>query len=284
MTNNNISAVIVIYNPADTVLRNVEMISGSVGRVFVVDNSDVQKNEFINSVSSLPNVRYISLHGNAGVAAALNIGAKSAIEEGFRYLLTMDQDSCPEQNMIDNMVQIIDSDSSFGILSPQYELENGIPLHPDSSVIEIETTMTSGNILNLAAFSACGPFCEKLFIDYVDHEYCLRLRRHGYSIKCVQNAILRHSWGALKKKSLLGFELFTSNYASFRYYYLIRNSFYVIYRYAWEYPGFCFRHFMLVMKMCVKAMVLEPGRLKRGNLILKGFGDFVFGNYGKLKQ
>lgn len=284
VTTRTISSVVIVYNPEPTVVDNIEMISRKVGQVIVVDNSEIEYKEFVDAISGFSNVIYIPLHQNKGVATGLNIGAEIAIKNGYQYLLTMDQDSCPTEDMIVNMAQVISNNMPFGILSPQYELNDGVRIHQDDAVVEIEAAMTSGNILNLEAYFKSGPFCDKLFIDYVDHEYCLRLRMNGYRILCVRNAVLQHSWGRLERKTLFGFTFFTSNYASFRYYYLVRNVLYVVARYGTIFTGFCVRHSLLVIKMCLKAMILEKGRLQRGRYIVKGCSDFLFSTYGKLKQ
>jgi GT2 family glycosyltransferase len=47
--------------------------------------------------------------------------------------------------------------------------------------------MSSGNLLNLAAFKQVGAYNESFFIDYVDHEYCLRLKKKRFSILTLKN-------------------------------------------------------------------------------------------------
>jgi rhamnosyltransferase len=44
------------------------------------------------------------------------------------------------------------------------------------------STAASGALLNVAAASRVGGFDADLFLDYVDHDFCLRLRRAGFQI------------------------------------------------------------------------------------------------------
>ncbi len=74
----------------------------------------------------------------------------------------------------------------------------------ENKVIDELTVMASGNVLNLQAYKYIDKFEEKYFIDYVDHEYCLRLQTNGYSIKVHKNSILVHALGNISSKSLLG--------------------------------------------------------------------------------
>jgi len=233
-------------------------------------------------MEAMQNVRFIPLRKNRGIAAALNIGAERARADGFRYLLTMDQDSLPDPSMVDAMRRYIIDGEEFGILSPVYQLSTGGPLNVHTGIRSIESAMTSGNILDLQAFAAAGTFCEKLFIDYVDHEYCLRLPSSGYRILQVQDAVLHHSWGALQQRSVFGFRFSTSNYAPFRYYYLVRNCIYVVSRYWRRFPGFCAVQSLLVVKMVLKSLLLEPHRFRRAVFVVRGVVDFARNRFGPL--
>ena len=48
--------------------------------------------------------------------------------------------------------------------------------------IEIDECITSAAFCNTEALSSVGGFDEKMFIDSVDFEICLNLRKHGYKI------------------------------------------------------------------------------------------------------
>jgi rhamnosyltransferase len=280
---NDIASVIVLFHPkTEEVLRNIDIIARFTGHVFLVDNSVPERDDIRLAVSSFANVTYYSLGDNIGMAAALNVGANFAIERGYRYLLTMDQDSFPDELMIERMRSHIVTDFHFGILSPVYQLKDGNTVITSAGISEIPSVMTSGNILSLKAYNDSGPFCEKLFIDYVDHEYCLRLRRNGYRIFQVNDAILHHSWGVLKRHRFLWLDYSTSNYPPFRYYYLVRNVLYLFSTYVVRFPHFCIVQLALVIKMLLKSLLLESERRSKLNCIIRGFVDFIIGNYGKL--
>ena len=63
-------------------------------------------------------VKYIYNNLNLGVAASLNIGAKEAIEQGYTYLLTMDQDSKATPDMINHMLKAYKHFQDIGIVTP----------------------------------------------------------------------------------------------------------------------------------------------------------------------
>ena len=87
---NHIVGVVVWYHPAEKEVEALSLYMNDVERVVVVDNSETD-----NSVlcEQLPNVQYISLGENKGIAAALNVGCNEAMKKGAEWVLTMDQDS-----------------------------------------------------------------------------------------------------------------------------------------------------------------------------------------------
>ena len=95
----NTAAVVVAYNIKKYILlENIKTYSKFVDKVIVVDNSDRD-----NSLKDIQDstISYIKLNGNEGIAKGLNVGIKYAIENGYLYVLTMDQDSSFSNNLID---------------------------------------------------------------------------------------------------------------------------------------------------------------------------------------
>jgi len=75
---------------------------------------------------------------------------------------------------------------------------------PEPDVEPLAAALTSGNLLRLAAFKETGGFMEKLFIDYVDVEYCMRLQIHGFSVLRANRAVLLHRLGGMTSRRFLG--------------------------------------------------------------------------------
>ena len=93
-----LACVVVFYNPSDDNISNIDAYKGVVDKVYVVDNSD----DDIVRLKDDKVIKYIKLGKNLGIAKALNIGAENAINDGFKWLLTMDQDSkITKQNVLD---------------------------------------------------------------------------------------------------------------------------------------------------------------------------------------
>ena len=80
---------VVLFNPADDVVGNVETYLPFLGELVVVDNSTVSS-PAVSEIASMNGVRYLSMGGNMGIAAALNAGCHALMEDGFDVALTMD--------------------------------------------------------------------------------------------------------------------------------------------------------------------------------------------------
>lgn len=277
-----IAAVVVLYNPTSSHIKNMDGYNQSVEKVYAIDNSEQPDPAIVAQLSGLPNVEYIANHGNLGIAKALNLGAELAIAAGFDLLLTMDQDSEVLPGMVERLLACIDTVDSdmLGIVSPCHQLgETFSP--PTKEWQELEVTMTSGNLLNLTAFKAIGPFREDYFIDYVDYEYCLRLREHGFFIIQANRALLLHRLGVMTWRRFLHKALKLGNHPPIRRYYSFRNRFYLHQQYKKVFPG-CFRYFYREIIQEIGAVLLfEKQKFDKLQMMWRGFLDYRKGIFGK---
>ena len=100
-----IAAVVVLYHPGPEVIDNIRSWAGQVEMVYAVDNSEVPEPSVKTRLSALRNVTYLPQGENRGIARALNIGASRAFAAGYDCLLTMDQDSRAEADMVAKLLE-----------------------------------------------------------------------------------------------------------------------------------------------------------------------------------
>src|SRR5687767_1872703 len=98
MTAASVCGVVVTYHPEPDALENVRMMVAECGRVIVVDNASTPATQA--RLAAVSGVELIALPENQGVATALNVGARRAMEHGFGWVVTFDQDSTPEPAMV----------------------------------------------------------------------------------------------------------------------------------------------------------------------------------------
>lgn len=146
-------------------------------------------------------------------------------------MLTLDQDSVCPLEMINQYRQYLSLDK-VGILCPTI-MDRNVQTHCVNSqeVRETRRCITSGSLLNLKAFQITKGFSEKLFIDYVDYEYEIRMMENGYRIYRVENLILLHQLGNSHEVEWRGKKYITTNHSAVRRYYVARNRVYCAKKY-----------------------------------------------------
>ena len=208
-----IFAVIVTYQPDGELLaRLVAALAPQVSAGIVVNNGThlPLSDEYLQSASFA--VRH--MQSNAGVATALNAGFQRAQAENADFVITFDQDSEPAPDMVSRLVQahqkLVASGQKVGAVGPQQvDRRTGrrapflAPIArqrhrvtPEAGqTVEVDHLITSGCLVPIHVWREVGPFLDELFIDYVDIEWSLRLRHHGWHLFGVGGATLTHSIG-----------------------------------------------------------------------------------------
>ena len=282
--NLHVAGVVVLFNPPEAVVANIRSYIDQIEILYVVDNSDIIDPILERELIALGKVSYLGNHGNPGQAHALNRGISTALEWGADFILTMDQDSSASPSLVSQMLAVLDEIPvrEVGILAP-FHLTKNRPTRPSSRWQEMFTIMLSGNLLNADAYRKTGPFLEELFLDYVDNEYCLRLRKNGFRIIQVNGALLDHSWGNMTENSFLGRRVVHLNYPPFRWYYIARNFCYVFSLYKNVFPETYRLHRRFVVIQAVYALIFEPCRLLKLKMMIMGLRDFRIHRLGKLE-
>ena len=276
-----IAGVVILYNPKKEYIDNILSYISQVERVYVVDNSE-NDNPIIKDLELYNNIQKINNEGNIGMAAALNLAATKAIDEGFDLLLTMDQDSSISSNYINDMLGEFEKDDNIGLLSP-FILHTENPKEPIiSDIINITIAITSGSIIKLTAHKKIGGFLNKLFIDYVDHEYCLRMKSFGFKILRLNSVCIYHTLGNAKARKFFFTKVFPTNHSALRWYYRTRNRFYVCKVYKEGFPEYVKTDRLEMVKEFLKIVLYEKNKLEKFTMIFRGYIDFKKNKFGKL--
>jgi len=284
-----VAAGVVLYHPEFKVISNISTYYNSVDYLIVIDNSEKDNGYIKNEMQKLfPNAIYRSLGRNAGIAAALNIACGIAIQNNCDWILTLDQDSSFKpaelRQMIDGIPVVQRLFENIGIISPFHVLYEDHKVKAGEQYTVKNIVMTSGNLLNLSAYAVTGPFEEKLFMDYVDYEYCLRLKRSKYKIIQDNFVHLKHSLGDFKIKKILSQKIGVSNHNFLRRYYMTRNSLYVGFKYFRSDKAFFFNMLKNIFFWDPLIIVsYEKDKLAKLKSVCKGIFHFVLNKFGKMQ-
>ncbi|TSK06123.1 MAG: glycosyltransferase [Geobacter sp.] len=277
-----IAAVVVLYEPNIDVVDNIKTYLEDVDVLYVVDNSEVKNKQVIEAVESIEKVLYVDNGGNQGVAKALNVGARLAIRDQFEWLLTMDQDSSFGPQVFKQYLQCAFSISALdaiAILSPNFLAGHDSKIN--CLYTQELTVMTSGNLLNLHLYCVIGGFNDKLFIDEVDHEYCLKAHLANLRVVKFENIPLNHQLGNVRQLSLNRKIYNFTVHAPIRHYYISRNFLYVFFTYQRHFTAYAYYRLWRVTRTLIIAMLIGPEKARRFKYIVQGFIDFLMSRMGK---
>jgi rhamnosyltransferase len=226
----NSCALVVSYYPEESLTHLLELLRRIYGAVIVVDNSPEPPKQLLQMEG--PTV--ILNRENRGQAAALNQGFRVAMELGFHWIASFDQDSLPQDEHLAGMRRAHDAHPNKDLIavigcnyaSGEGETRKvGMPKleQSESAYYMLPTVITSGSMTKAAAFRSIGGFREDFFIDHVDHEWCLRARSKGLDVIVSPEILMEHGIGELSYHHFMGKRLEASNHSPLRRYYWVRN-------------------------------------------------------------
>ena len=283
-----LEGVVVLFKPDDKMFENINSYLGDLKKLYIVDNTP--GGDFNDRFKDNKKIKYIPLKENKGIAYALNVGAKEAIKDGADWLLTMDQDSSFEKGALKDMKSFIEfannnpylekiigvKADNIGIVSP-FHITERTKLEKPTGIDRPLVVMTSGNLVNLKAYKKVKGFKDWLFIDCVDFDFCLNLRRHGYEVIQTNFARLQHSLGNTKEIDFLNKKVFADYHSSFRRFYITRNRHYLYDLYHEDFPVYTELELGRTKKELLKIWLFEKNKIKKTRAIYRGYRAYKKG-------
>lgn len=273
-----LAGVVILYNPPEDVFDNIMTYYPYLDFLYILDNSEKINNQLIAKIRELHKAQYICHHDNLGISYSLNEALRLS-QNKFNWLLTMDQDSSFKENTFSNYIQCIDllSNNVYGLTSLIFLPPKGETIK--GTLQNVESCITSGNIINIDIAIKAGGFDERLFIDEVDNEFCYRCNKMGFKLIRYNKSIMNHKVGTPLYGSILGRKFITENHSYVRAYYIFRNCLYVSSRY----PQKRLFYYNILIRRFIKLLLAGTGKKKKCLYILKGILDYKRGVVGKLK-
>ena len=272
-----VCAVIVTYHPEAAVIENIAAVYSQANGVVVVDNgSNPNSLRLLRDAAKTLGFHLIENGENLGIAAALNVGVKWGLEHEYPWVILFDQDSRVSERFIEQMLETYyeaTSSSRIAIIAPTYiDRNTGVRVRlMRSSNGEVLTTMTSGSLSPLSIFLECGYFDESLYMDYVDIEYCLRVRRKKMLIR-QSRAELFHSLGRTTYHRFFNLRFGATNHSARRRYYITRNRLRLLARYFEDFP-WLWRESLATLSDAIKVILVEKDRGEKISAMAKGVRD-----------
>lgn len=211
--------IVVIDNGSsdDTVQR--------INQVFRIDRDDVEHKLF-------------QLEKNYGTTISRNIGIRYLLEcqKKPNYICVLDSDTVVNELAIDNLISVLESDPSCGIVGPRMHDANmvyqrsgrQIPTLSEKmlKVLPVKSLQAKGTaqettipedgtgsvdvgylmsacwMMRSDLFAQVGLLDEKIFYAPEDVDFCIRVRKAGMRVQYCYDADILHHWQRLSRKKL----------------------------------------------------------------------------------
>lgn len=283
------------YNRAciDSILRNTYR--GKV-KIVVVDNasSDGSLEELEKIYADIDNIYYIRMKENGGFSKANNEGIKWALEQHYRHILLLNNDTEIEPWTIEKMVQLQEKTGHIVVPKILYaDMPNIIwcaggelsplikkPRHrgagkPDGIRFDGDNICTFANgcciLLSDQIIYKMGLLDERFFLYYEDTEYSMRASRNKIVISYCGKAVVYH-----KVNGSTGGNANPANVYYITRNWLMCNRGYMRARFI------LFVIYFVLNRLCWAAIWLLTGRREMIKAMWQGIFDFKNGKTGRL--
>lgn len=290
----NICGVVITYNPDEKLFERLESLAKQVDEMLLIDNhSSGSARDIVIDAATRHGAHLLVNEENLGIAAALNQGIRFAIDQGSEWVLTMDQDTLASPTMIQDLLTAYNDcpfRNNVGAVGSNYRewntgrvlLQNAAGY--DETWIETDRVVTSGTLIPTSIFKEIGQFCEGLFIDGVDIEYCLRLRSRGFKIIMTTRPCMTHSLGNCEVVNFMGIRGGLWHHPPFRNYYITRNNLLITRRYLKKQTKWVLRNLAAVGCRLLATILFEDSRPDNIRYISLGIYHALISKSGRLRE
>jgi len=296
-----IASVTVAYNGASVIREHLECLKRQtvkLDEIIVLDNASTDKTLTLLG-SEYPDVTILQLQQNCGVGGGLAAGISyAARRQQHDWIWIFDQDSLPEAQCLERLLDahsyVRDEHRKTAVVAPicvhpqtgmmchglSWVGDQLLPtaLNPSKPVTLVDSVISSGSLIAREAIEVAGLPRADFFMDFVDHEYCLRLRRCGFAIAVARDGCVGHTLGEPAKLRFFGRTKYWSDHAPWREYYMTRNEIFTMWKY---YPRIAVKGMTLYRLAWHAAGIFIFGKRKLECLRMM-FRGFIDGRAGRL--
>ena len=295
-----VAALVVTYLPDSGLAERLSSLRTQFGRVALIDNGS--PDEDLSAIAAELKQPGVSLQRNSmnlGIATALNQGMKLLADEGFGWVVTLDQDSEVRPGFLSSLLATLNAwpdrnevalvganriepnnDLAHRWLRPRRRFPFFERVGCREAAQGVTLVITSGTLTSVNAFKRLGGFQDELFIDLVDFEYCLRARQEGHAILVSCGAELIHKVGQQTRASITGITISSTHHSPLRRYYLFRNSVHLIRRYGRIHPHWLGYQLLALCEVLLGIVVSEADKWRKLRACLAGLRDGLSGKTG----
>jgi len=202
----------------------------------IVDNGSVDgSGDLIEK--TFPNCIVLKSSTNKGFTGGNNIGMEFALQNGYEYIMMLNNDVAVEPNFLEPLIAKLDQDDSVGAVQPliyfhhdrhliwnagsTYNTFLGICATPDynkkdpqhlfrKKAKQIDWITGCAFMIRASVLKEVGLLKEAFFIYYEDVDLSFRIKAAGYELSYVPSSVIYHIAGMSQKTNKKGKEGFVS--------------------------------------------------------------------------
>jgi GT2 family glycosyltransferase len=264
--------------------------------VLVVDNASSDGSVPLLK-GAFPSMKLIENESNLGFTGGNNLGISAALEEGFDYILLLNNDTEVRGNFLSKLVETIQSDSEMGIIQPLILFNQNrsfiwsaggifhkwlgksttqsdrMPINRfKNPVKELDWATGCCMLIRATVFKEIGLLNDSFFAYFEDVDFSIRANKRGFKIGLEPSAIIFHEAGAASKKKSSEGELSPTVFYLTARNQLFQLRLHVDFPYsliAWPYQ--ILKFMMWISYFCARF------RFKKAKAVMKGMKDgFTF--------
>ena len=218
-TRPSVAALVLNYNGCEVTLESLESLvelDYSELEIVVIDNGSTD-DSWDRIADAFPDLLQLQVAENQGISWGLNHGLQWALEHGFDYVLILNNDIEVAPTMLSEMIAVAESDESIGCVGPKsyyyfdrqrlwsvggrLRFRHAITRERGDGEIDrgqyerdLEVDYVNGcaMLVRRAALEQAGYWDPSYFLGIEDADFCVRVKRAGYSCWYAHRALLWH--------------------------------------------------------------------------------------------
>ena len=275
-----VAVLTIFYNPDYSDLISFIELSKSFEGRFCFINSLISKNSLDLLKSN--NIEVLGDGSNLGLSRAYNIILNECILKNFNYCFIADQDSRFKRSIIERFIKsslkMFQKDEYLSLTSMTRCFNNNYKKNITETYSYKKFVINSGALVSCKLWQKVGKYDENLFIDSVDYDFCLRIKKFGFKIINYHDFEFKHSIG---KEDKYFFNLFKyRSYNHQRHYFTIKDRLYFLKKYSQKNRinkiKLIIKIFLKLLQHILQILFFEKNKLSCLISVKNGFKDFVY--------
>ncbi len=190
-------------------------------RTLLLGHKDIYKDIFVydnspeTGTTGIGVGRYVGDTGNGGLGKAYNAACRYARQEGYGWLLLMDQDTYFPDGAVGSYIKAAEEHPQFTMIVPRHVIENGKYLSPTpyrmhtSHICESAPTgavkfrnaspINSGIMVTVDSFLRVGGYDENIWLDFSDIAFIEKYQKAYPEYYVMEDVVCRQTFSGMEE-------------------------------------------------------------------------------------